>query len=98
MLANTGNGGEDPERIGNPVMAENSKSSAPKGKRSTSKTKSLTPDQALEILQAAINKCEECGIDVKVSPFFGQEGNTVVVILTGVRIIDQLLRMDDGRN
>lgn len=77
-------------------MVANSKSSAQSGKRSTSKTKGLTPDQSLEILQAAIHKCRDCGIDVKVSPFYGSEGPTVVVILAGIEIKDQYLRLADG--
>lgn len=96
MLANTGNGVVVLAKKGNRLMAENSKGSAQPGRRSTSKTKGLTPDQSLEILQAAIHKCRDCGIDIKVSPFFGQEGPTVVIILAGVEIHDKYLRLADG--
>jgi hypothetical protein len=86
VLANTGNGDEDQARIGNLAMAEDLTSSAQSEKTNTGKTKNLTPDQALEILQQAALNCQHAGIDVKITTLYKDGVKSVVIILGSVAI------------
>ena len=65
-MENTGNGVKVPVPTGNPPTAANSTGSTPKGKRRTSKTKSvLTPEMALQILQQSVLNCQHSGIEIR---------------------------------
>ena len=61
-------------------MVENSTSSTQAGKRRTSRTEPLTPEQALEILQQAVRECQQAGIKTGVSTLY-RAGCTNVVII-----------------
>lgn len=62
-------------------MAENSDPSAKNAKASTKKTSSLTPEQALEILQQAAINCQHAGVFVSIMPFSDAGKPSVVIVL-----------------
>lgn len=70
-------------------MAASSTTSTHSARVNTGKTANLTPEMALEILQATIHKCLEAGIDVKITTFYGTvAGNSIAIILDGVDLVD----------
>lgn len=77
---------------------EDSTLSIPKGKRNTSKTESLTPGQALEILQQSIIECHKAGIDIQIVPKFFHSGTQYCgVLMANVNYMDGNLLLSDGK-
>jgi hypothetical protein len=69
-------------------MVENSETSVKSEKLSTKKTSSLTPDQALQILQQSVINCQHAGVNVKFTPLYHQGQQSVIMVLTGCNLID----------
>lgn len=65
-------------------MAENSTNSTQQGRKPTSRTKSLTPDQALEILQEAVIRCQQSGIKAGVREYHSAGSHGVEIVLLDV--------------
>ena len=89
---NTGNGENAATQIGSADMA------AP-GKRSAKKReKRILPAQdALQILQGALNECVASGILVKFAPLYSNGAkNQLAIVLDGVIIIGNDLRIADN--
>jgi D-Tyr-tRNAtyr deacylase len=76
------------EKTDNQPTAESLPSSTKRGRKPTSKTNALTPDLALEILQEAVNRCQQSGVSVGVERFFDAGTRGVVIILEGVDLVD----------
>ena len=81
-MENTGNGEKDQAKIGNRLMAENSTSSRKRGK------KNITKDEHLEILQAAVRRCQDAGIKVRASQFYEQGSVSTIIVLECVDIVN----------
>lgn len=77
-------------------MAENSEVSAKNGRKPTSRTEKVNPEQALEILQAAVNMCQQCGIGIGASRFFDAGKSGVVLVLRGVELDNDRLVLANG--
>lgn len=69
-------------------MAENSEPSPVNGKPNTRRTAKLTRGQALEIIQQAVINCQQAGITASISPFYGNGGQSVVIVLANCQIVD----------
>jgi hypothetical protein len=82
----------------NHPTVESSGSSAKNAKRPTSRTsKPIPAQQALDILQEAVLKCEQSGIDAKITPFWQHGQKSVVIVLANVTLEDsQLLLLADA--
>ncbi len=87
-MADTGNGGRVQAKKGNHVMAESSQSSTGSGRKRTTKTEPLTPDQALEILQQAVRECLQAGIKAGVSHLNHAGVQNTIIVLEGVDFVD----------
>jgi len=90
-MANTGNGEKAVEKTDNQPTAESSQPLTRRGKKPTSRTSALTPDLALEILQEAVIRCQQAGIQIGVSPFFDAGKRKVVIVLEGVDMVSDNL-------
>ena len=88
-MANTGNGARDRAKKGHRLMEASSEYSQISDRKNTDKINPLTQGQELEILQSALVRCKKAGINVSVSPFYGQlQVPTVIVVLPGVDFVD----------
>lgn len=65
-------------------MAENSEHSTTTGKKPTTKTSSLTPELALEILQEAVIRCQQCGIKAGVREHHDAGSHGIEIIMLDV--------------
>ena len=63
-------------------------SSAKSAKKSTTKTRKLTPGQELEILQTALSRCQEAGVELRLAPFYDGGYQSVVIVLENVGMVD----------
>lgn len=80
-------------------MVANSETYPKSESKRTTRTKSLTPEMMLEILEEAVNRCKKSGITIGVSPFFADGTQGVVIVLEGVILGDDqhLHLVDDGK-
>jgi hypothetical protein len=79
-------------------MAVNSELSQSQGKKPTTKTGSLTPELALEILQEAVIRCQQSGIKAGVRLYYGDGERGIEVILIGVDMAGKNLVLADAGN
>lgn len=84
------------EKIDNQPTGAGSASSQETGKPPTTKTRNLIPEQALEILQEAARYCHQSGIVVQIAPFYGHSQQSVVIVLTNVKLVDGNLTHIEG--
>jgi uncharacterized protein GlcG (DUF336 family) len=68
-------------------MAANSASLAKSAEQNTGKTGSLTPAQALEILQESVRRCQQSGIGVTIAPVDREQRKLVVIVLANVDLV-----------
>lgn len=69
-------------------MAESSRSSAQSAKMSTRKTSNLSRDDLLEVLQEAIRRCQEAGVEIRVIEDDNEDGYGIVLAIPGVALVD----------
>lgn len=69
-------------------MEASSQSSTASGKRRTTKTAPLTPEQALEILQQAVRECMQAGIKAGVSQLVHAGAQNTIIVLEGVDFVN----------
>jgi hypothetical protein len=97
----TTTGGEVLASSDNQPTADPSAISHKTGKPRTTRTGRLTPDMALEILEAAVLKCQEAGISIGTSPYFNAGTRCVVIVVESCTIDDakhlQLLGATSGK-
>lgn len=69
----------------------NSESSAPSARKSTSRIVNLTPEAHLEILQEALRKCQEAGIEIMILPWHDPDNDleSVLITIAGVSLKDR---------
>ena len=77
-------------------MVESSETSTRKGKRNTKSTAGLTPDEALQILQAAAANCQQAGLSVRLAPIYEGGARMVAIVVTGVELQDGMLVTSTG--
>lgn len=87
MAVNIGSGAEDPAKIGSVHTEVNSMNSAQIEKQPTRKTSSLKLDDYLDILQEAIRRCQDAGLDVKILEPEHDKEDGIVLVLPGVALI-----------
>jgi hypothetical protein len=75
-------------RTDSPDTAESLESSQPTGEKSTRKTRNITPEQALEILQQAVINCQHAGIIASIGPYYSYGQQSVVIVLANCQLID----------
>lgn len=69
-------------------MAENLEPYLTNGKKSIRQTKSPTPAETIEMLQQAIIRCQQSGIDARYSTMFSYGQQCVVVVLANCSLIN----------
>lgn len=69
-------------------MEDGSQISQTSGRRRTTKTVPLSPDQALEILQQAVRECQQAGIRVGVSQLHHAGNRNTIIVLEEVDFVD----------
>lgn len=69
-------------------MVENSASSTQIGKRRTTKTESLMPEQALEILATALRECQQSGLKIGISTLHRAGNPNAIIVLELVDFVD----------
>jgi hypothetical protein len=72
----------------NPDTEASSDVSKQSAKSRTGKTVSLTPGQALEILQQSILECRRAGIKVRIAPAYHDNPPTIVVVVANCVVED----------
>jgi hypothetical protein len=82
----SGLGGAAAEATGNQFTAASLEICRKVEKYSMSKTKSVTPETALELLESAINYCQAAGIQVTLMPIHEDGEREVIISIRGVRI------------
>ena len=75
-------------------MAASSETSTKTDKASTKK---LAPGDALQILQAAAQQCQQAGISVRLTPIYEAGVRMVAVVLNGVELEDGMLVTSTGK-
>lgn len=78
-------------------MVESSETSPKSGKRSTKQTAKLTPDEALQILQAAAANCQQAGISVRLAPIYEGGVRMVAIVVAGAELINGNLVTSTGK-
>jgi hypothetical protein len=77
-------------------MVANSETSTQSEKASTKNGAKITPNEALQILQAAAQTCQQVGLTVRIVPIFDQGRRITAIVLEGTELVDGMLIASTG--